>query len=262
MLKFLVVFTISVLSFSGFSAERIVILSPGAGDIVERLGAEQKVVGVTKSLEGFDKAVRVGSHIKPNVEIIRSLNPDLLIVSGGKYFTDEMRSAVGVKAIVYDPRSLDEVLEGLKTIGKELSKADVADSLAKSLKNEISGLKNPACSPRVFYEVSQMPLMAAGNDSIIGDSIKRAGGYLVPASDKKLYKTNIETVLTSKPDIYIWQTGAMNRNPVPPKDRGEYQSLKAVYVHVDEYDFSRANTQSFKNVIFLNRAFSDYCKSR
>jgi len=262
MLKFLTVLIVSVLSFSAYCADRIVILAPAAGDIIEKLGAENKVVGVTKNLKGFEKATPVGSHLKPNIEIIKSLNPDLLIITGGKYFTDEMSAAIGARAVEYDPRTLSEVTEGIRTLGKETGKADTADKLIKSLTGQMKALKKPSCSPNVFFEVTQMPLMAAGTDSIIGDMIKAAGGQLIPASAKKLFKTNAETVLASRPDIYIWQTGAMNKNPDNPASRPEYKSISPKYIHVNEYDFSRANTTSFKSVLFLNRAFSDYCKQK
>lgn len=261
MLKFLIILIVSALSYNGFCYDRVVILSPSAGDIFQKLQIEEKVVGVTKNMTGFN-AVYVGTHIKPNIEIIKSLKPDLLIVSNGKYFTDEIKLAIGVDTYVYDPKTLAEIIISIRELGKMFAKADTADSLEKSLRSEINGLKKPDCAPRVFFEVSQIPLMAAGTDGIIDDIITRAGGQLAVRETKKVFKTNIETVITSKPDIYIYQTGAMNQNPTNPKERAEYKELGPEYLNVNESDFSRANTLTFENVRSLNRAFLKFCSSK
>ncbi|MCD8553272.1 ABC transporter substrate-binding protein [Seleniivibrio sp.] len=259
MLRFLLISAIILSSFSAFAAERVVILAPAAGDIIHKLGAEDKIVGITKNLEGFPKAVEVGTHLKPNIEIIKSLKPDLLIAGNGKYFTDEIKAALNIRTYAYDPNNLAEILMAVRDLGKEFGKADIADELEKSLKTEISGLKKPACKVSVFFEVSQTPLMSAGTDSIVSDMVTRAGGYMTVNEKKKVFKTGIETVVAGKPDVYIYQIGPMNKNPMPPQDRNEYKGLKAQYVKVDESEFSRANTNTFKNVKFLNGIFNSYC---
>lgn len=259
MLRFLLILTISLSSFSAFAAERVVILAPAAGDIIQKLGAESKVVGVTKNLDGFPNAVEVGTHLKPNIEIIRSLKPDLLIAGNGKYFTDEIKAALGIRTYTFDPNNLAEILLTVRDLGKEFGKADTAAALEKSLKKEITGLKKPACRVNVFFEVSQTPLMSAGTDSIVSDMVTRAGGYMSVKEEKRVFKTGIETVVAGNPDIYVYQVGPMNKNPMPPQDRNEYKGLKSEYVKVEESEFSRANTTAFKNVKFLNNVFNNYC---
>lgn len=262
MSKYLIIFIVLALSFNGFCFDRVVILSPSAGDIFQKLELENKVVGATKNLKGFDGATAVGTHIKPNIEIIKSLKPDLIIVAKGKYFTDEIKDSLGIETYAYDPKTLAEVIIAIRDLGKMFSKADTADALEKSLRNVLSGIKKPDCTPKVFFEVSQVPLMAAGTDGIVDDIITRAGGQLVLKETKKVFKTNVETVITSKPDIYIYQQGAMNQNPTDPKERMEYRNLSAEYIKVDESDYSRANTSSFENVLILNRAFIRHCASK
>lgn len=259
MLKLLIVLVVSALSFSAYCADRVVILAPAAADILQKLNVSDKIVGVTKNVKEFPDATVVGTHLKPNVEIIKSLKPDLLIVGNGKYFTDEIKDSIGVRTITYDPTNLAEILLGIRTLGKEFGKANIAGALEKSLKTEMRGLKKPTCKVSVFYEVTQEPLMAAGTDSIVSDIITRAGGSIVSGADRKLYKTSPEAVIMAKPDIYIYQTGAMNKNPVQPQDRPEYKNLKAQYLRVNESDYSRANSQAFENVKYLNNIFNRFC---
>lgn len=262
MLRFLLILTISLLSYSALAAERVVVLAPAAGDLLHKLGVENKVVGVTKNLDGFPDAVEVGTHLKPNIEIIKSLKPDLIIAGSGKYFTDEIKLALGIRTYTYEPNNLAGILLALRDMGNEFGKTEVADTLEKSLKTEISGLKKPTCKVSVFFEVSQTPLMSAGTSSIVSDIITRAGGYMTVKESKKVFKTGIETIVVGKPDIYIYQIGPMNKNPIPPQERNEYRGLGAEYFRVDEAEFSRANTNAFKNVKFLNTIFNNHCANR
>jgi len=70
-----------IISINLFAYNRVVVLAPAVGDIFKKLEIDSKVVGVTRHVRGFKNAVKVGSHIKPNIEIISSLKPDLIIIS-------------------------------------------------------------------------------------------------------------------------------------------------------------------------------------
>ena len=111
---------------------------------------------------------------------------------------------------------------------------------------------------RSYYdEISEVPLTIAGTSNIIADIITTAGGELVTGGNRKLLRFNPEAVLTLQPDIYIWQIGPMNQQPTPPTKRGQYQRLNAEYLQVDQLQYSRANTQSFDNILQLNRYFQE-----
>mgnify|MGYP001227070942 CR=1 FL=1 len=93
-------------STSSFAAQRIVILAPAVADIIEKLDATALVVGKTRNVEAFPQAQKVGSHIRPNLELITALNPDLLVISSNKFFSAEMATKVKAKLFHYNPNSL------------------------------------------------------------------------------------------------------------------------------------------------------------
>jgi len=258
MSRLLITILFSILSFNIYAYDRVVLLAPASADIFIKLGLSEKVVGVTRSIKELPDAKRVGSHIRPNIEILRSLRPDLVVISSNRFFTEEMGRILKCDVYKYNPITLEGILEHISVLGKKFSKVNIAKSLKTSLRSEISGLLYETSSPTVFYEVTQMPFIAAGAKNIIKDIVERAGGRFVITEERKVFKLGIEKVLIAKPEFYIYQVGPMNKNPVPPNDRNEYKRLRSRFIKVDEKKFSRANTQSFKNVKELNKLFATH----
>ena len=234
-------------------ARRIVLLAPAAGDILLQLGLEDQVVGKTKSLEEFPQALKVGSHIKPNVELIKGLEPDLLIISSNRFFSEQMSETVGAETIVYNPNTLAEILEQIGHLAQLTGRETAGAKLSQRLRQQLQGLQQPAKKTRVIYEISDLPLSVAGQGNIISDIIRTAGGEPVDFGNGKIIKLNSEAIIVSRPELYIYQIGPMNQNPTAPEERGDYRLLQARALKVNQLDWSRANSQSFARVVELNQ---------
>ena len=226
--------------------------------MIEKLGAGDLVVGKTKNINLFPKARVVGSHIRPNVEIIASLKPDLIIASSERFFSKEIAKKLKADFYLYDPRTLDQILREIKNLGRILGKEREARLLVKKLKNKLSMLKPLKRRPRVVYEVMENPYMLAGKNNIVADIIERAGGRYLIKANRKLIRASVELILLLKPDIYIYQIGPMNKNPTPPEKRAGLRHLKMKVIRVKELEFARANTKSFDNVLWLNKIFLEW----
>jgi len=241
--------------YSNVFAERIVVLSPAAADIVQKLGMKDDVVGVTNRVEGFEKAVKVGSHIRPNIEIIKSLKPSIVIYSSNRFFSEKMAEFTGGDMFKYAPKTLNQIMERIYAFSVKVGRKKEGMALIDGLKKKLSELQPPSKRYRVVYEVTQLPYNIAGQKNIVTDIITFAGGEQIVDAKRKFVKTSAETVLVLNPDVYIFQKGPMNKNPKHPGKRPEFSKLKAKYLMVDELSFSRANTNSFENVIKLNKFF-------
>lgn len=242
-------------AFSAFAAERVVILAPAAADIFYRLGAGGRVVGVTKNVTEFPDAVKVGTHIRPNAEIIRSLRPDLIITgSADEYYADAVKAITGASVYKYDPLSLEEILTAAAEIGELTGRRAEAAALTAELKAKLASVKPLKSKPKVIYEISQLPYTVAGRGNVVTAVIRAAGGEMAADADGKLVKLSLEKAVALRPDVYIWQTGPMNRNPVEPWKRPEFSKMKTNWIHADETKYSRANTGSFDAVLELNSA--------
>lgn len=240
---------------ASFAAERIVVLAPAAADIILQLEAGALVVGKTRNVEEFPQATEVGSHIRPNLELITALQPDLLIISSNRFFSQEMAGAVGAAVFHYNPHSLEEILEQTGQLAERLGRQQQADRLSAALRQKLREVKPLKNAPRVLYEITEAPLTIAGTGHLLAAIVKAAGGELVSGGERKLLRFNPEGVLSLRPDVYIWQVGPMNQNPTPPAERGQYRLLKADYLQVEQLQYARANTNSFDNVLELNRYF-------
>ena len=234
-------------------ARRIVLLAPAAGDILLQLGLEDQVVGKTRSLEEFPRAQKVGSHIKPNVELIKGLEPDLLIISSNRFFSEQMAETIGSETMVYNPQTLTQILEQIDSLAQLTGRETAGTELIQRLRQQLQDLQSPAQTLKVIYEISALPLSVAGKNNIISDIIRTAGGEPLDFGTRKIIKLNNEAVIVSRPDLYIYQVGPMNQNPTAPEERGDYRMLQARYLKVDQLEWSRANSQSFARVVELNR---------
>lgn len=255
MSRLLAALLLLLFSTNSYALQRIIVLAPAAADIIEKLDASGLVVGKTRNVVEFPQAKKVGSHIRPNLEIITSLRPDLLVVSSNKFFSQAMASAVAAKIFYYSPNTLEEILQQTRQLASLIDRKEQGLKLIEAQRQKLKALQTIAPVPRVIYEITEVPLTIAGTKNILADIIETAGGKLVSGGSRKMLRFNPEAVLALQPEIYLWQVGPMNQQPTPPTERGQYLLLKADYLQVDQLQYSRANTQSFDNVLELNRYF-------
>ena len=237
-------------------ALRIVVLYAAASPILKSLGISPKeVVGVTRTDHTFPSAVKVGSHLHPNIELVKALHPDLIIAGSKRAFPPELEKRLGIKVFRYDPSTLKGILKKIKELGEVLHRKKAAARLISQLESYLRKVKKLPYTPGVVYEVMSNPLLVAGTKSIVNDIIEKAGGKNLITVPRKHIAVSPEKVLALNPDFYIYQVGPMNRHPIPPKQRPYFKDLKAVVIRVKEKDFARPGLNAFKAVVKLNRIF-------
>ncbi len=178
MLRSVLILVVLLFTFNAFAADRVIVLAPAAADILQKLGSSSQIVGKTKSVEEFPNALKVGSHIRPNLEIIMSLKPDLIIISSNRFFTEAMVNEAGVPVLEYNPTTLEGILNGIGEIGKVLNKTKQANDLIYSLQMKLDKVKSLNIKPTVVFEIMQIPYTVAGQKNIVADIVEKAGGGL------------------------------------------------------------------------------------
>ncbi len=252
---------LALLPTEAFCVERIVILYAAASPIVKALGVpEAHVVGVTRTDHEFPQAVRVGSHLRPNLELIKALKPDFIICGSKRAFPYEAARRFKARVFRYDPRSLEEILASIERLGHLLGREKEAKALAGKLSEKLRQVRPLPRRPGVVYEVMSVQLKVAGEKSIVSDIIWHAGGRNLVKVPKKHVQISPEKVLSLAPDFYIYQVGPMNRRPTPPKERPYFRALKSVVVKVDEKEFARPGLNAFDAVLELNKVFYEHMK--
>jgi len=190
---------------------RIVSMAPNITEILFALGLGDRVVGVTRFCDYPPEAARlprIGGLVDPNVEIIRSLDPDLVIAFRGNplRLVDRIRK-LGLPVFVLDiGRGFEDLPALIAKIGRVTGTEARAEALAASLLDRLgavdAALRGIAARPKVFVLLYGQGLWTSGGESYVNDLIGRAGGTNVAAALPKkwaLYKR--ERIIRDNPDV-------------------------------------------------------------
>lgn len=239
-------------------AKRIISLYGAYSEILFAIGAGDSLVARTRA-DKFPPAIldkpSVGTHLRPNLELVLGLQPDLIILAHGRKDGHEAIDQIrrrGLTVASFQPSTFAELFSVINRLGTLTGKAEAARELVDGLQGRLARLRERLTDnerrPTVFFEVRYPNLLGAGRKSIVNDVILKAGGINCLPNNKKLVRINIEALVAYDPEVYVVQRGPMNRNPGDPKDRANFQAIKAVrqgrVLFVDEYLFSRPGPRS------------------
>jgi iron complex transport system substrate-binding protein len=200
---------------------RFISLAPSLTEIVYAIGAGDGLVGRTSYCTypaEAQKVEAVGDTLKPSIERIIALRPQIVFVSTASQletFTNELE-AHHIAVYVTDSHDLEGVFHSIERIADVLGRRPQADELLKQLRGRVSSVAERVKSRppvRVFYQVSDEPLYTIGREAFITDLIKRAGGISVTADIPGAWpKYSAESALAAKPDAIILPTGGSMGN--------------------------------------------------
>ncbi len=248
-------------------AERIIALYGAYNEILAAMGLGKRLIARTKTDKLPPSIVSkpsIGTHMRPNVELVLALKPDLIIQGGGRRQAmmpvNQLRQE-GLTVALFSPTNFSQlfvVIERLGILTGERERArDLVDAMKSRLEKVKTRLVGVSHRPRVFYEVRYPNLLAAGRKSMVDDIINRAGGSNCVTAAKKFVRVNIETLIAARPEFYVVQEGAMNPEPGMPGRRPNFDLIDAVknnkILVVDEQVFSRPGPRSVEAVEKLAR---------
>jgi iron complex transport system substrate-binding protein len=195
---------------------RFISLAPSLTEIVYAIGAGEGLVGRTSYCTypaEAQKVEAVGDTLKPSIERIIALRPQIVFVSTASQleaFTSELQ-AHHIAVYVTDSHDLEGVFHSIERMADVLGKRPQADELLKQLRARVRSVAERVKSQppvRVFYQVSDEPLYTIGRDAFITDLIKRAGGVSVTADVPGAWpKYSAESALAANPEAIILPTG-------------------------------------------------------
>ncbi len=242
--------------------QRIISLYGGLTEILSALGVAGRVVARTQGDETIKGIPTVGTHLQPNVEMILALKPDLVVQGGVAKGMPALKrlEAAQVPVAMFAPHDFDGLFSTITRLGVLTGRGEAAEALTRSMEAKLDDVAKRVAGrpkPRVFFEVRDLNLLAAGQGSLINDIITRAGGENLVTSSQKLALYSLEALIQANPEVYIIQKGSMNRSPEDIYSRPYYQELQAVKAHrvlvVDESLYSRPGPRSAEAVAQLAR---------
>jgi iron complex transport system substrate-binding protein len=190
--------------------ERIVSMAPNVTEILFALGLGARIVGVTRFCDYPPEASavrKIGGLVDPNIEIIQSLDPDLVIAFRGNpiRLVDRVRK-LGLPVFVLDiGKGLEALFPLIARIGRVTRTEGRAGELASALRRRLEAvdvaLRGIASRPKVFVLLYGQGLWTCGGESYVNDLVARAGGTNVASALPKkwaLYKR--ERIIKDDPD--------------------------------------------------------------
>jgi iron complex transport system substrate-binding protein len=198
--------------------DRIVSLAPNLTEIVYAVGAGDKLVGDTTYCdfpEAAKSVAKVGDTMRPSVERIIALKPQVVLVSTASQLEAFTRQLDEHHIAVYvtNPHNLDEVFKSISNLGSLLNPS-VDDDAARVVGDlqyrtqQVAERLKGAKPVRVFYQVSGEPLYTIGQDAYLTDLVKRAGGVSVTADVPTAFpRFSDEAAVAANPDAIILPTG-------------------------------------------------------
>lgn len=240
-------------------AERIIPLYGAFAEMLLALGCGDRLAARTDadaSLPGMESLPAVGTHMRPNAELVAAMRPDLVLQMSGRgealLQTESLRQ-LGVPVLSFEINSFAQLFRVMETLGQLCGREAEARALVANWRSRLEALaaghagKKPW---RIFYEVRYPNLLAAGRGGIVSEIMTWAGGENVVGEGRKLVRLNEEALLLANPEIYLVQQGPMNPAPQPVNERPHFRELAAVregrVLVVDEALFSRPGPRSIE----------------
>jgi ABC-type Fe3+-hydroxamate transport system substrate-binding protein len=160
---------------------RIISLVPSQTELLHDLGLHEQVIGITKFCihpeEWFQIKTRVGGTKKLDIELIKSLNPDLII--GNKEENEHSQIDELAKHFpvwMSDVKSLDDAFEMISEIGRMTKKETKALLVSDGIQRAFSSFKIRIPEVKlgsVAYFIWKEPMMVAGGDTFISDMLAK-----------------------------------------------------------------------------------------
>jgi iron complex transport system substrate-binding protein len=196
--------------------KRIISIAPSNTEILFALGLEKQVVGVTKFCNypaAAKKKTQIGD-LRTSVEKVISLKADLVLAHG--FLNDDaVRSLEKHKVVVaaFDPKTLDEAMRDIKTIGLMTNREKQAGQIVSKMSSTATAIRKKAAGirsrPKVLVAVQGEPLWAAGPKTFVDEMIRISGGTNLAADAKAGYNQfSAEAAVWRKPDVIVYTTAS------------------------------------------------------
>lgn len=190
---------------------RIISLAPSLTHEIYELGAQSMLVGVTVFRpECAGSKEIVGNLTQLNYEKILALAPDLILMSKDSNTQRDvaMLKALGMRIEVFDAcEDLDCICAEFISLATLIGRQNHAQRIVDEVKGEVSGLQQYLSGRktlRIFWQISENPLISATDATFVGDFIRFAGCSNIFGDMLNRYpRVNIETVIRLNPEVII-----------------------------------------------------------
>jgi ABC-type Fe3+-hydroxamate transport system substrate-binding protein len=246
--------------------QRIVSIVPSQTELLYDLGVRDEVIGITKFCihpdEWFRNKTRVGGTKKLNIDLIKSLNPDLII--GNKEENEQKQIEELAKYFpvwMSDVHNILDAHQMINAIGHMTNRAVKAMRLSDEIARTFGifqmryAFRNERQN-QIAYCIWKEPMMVAGGDTFINDMLKRCGFNNAFQSLSRYPEISAAQLIAANPD-YIF----LSSEPFPFKEKhiSDFKAIcpEAEVVLVDGEMFSWYGSRLLKAPAYFRRLIEE-----
>jgi iron complex transport system substrate-binding protein len=195
--------------------QRIVSTAPAITETLFALGAGDRVVVVSDFCHfppEVKSRAKIGSYLRPNVETMVRLRPDLVIVERLPNTVLEQLKVTGIKVVAVGPGDVEQNLKLMQTVAQTVGLEQQGQKLTSGIRQELEAIRksNSGRVPKtVMFIVGRVPgrlegMIAVGRGSYLNELMLIAGGRNLFADSATAYpKISLEAVVRLKPEVII-----------------------------------------------------------
>lgn len=200
------------------SPQRIVTIFASNTEMVAALGLADRIVGI-EAYTRFPPEVLgkplVGGRLGFSVDAVVAEKPDLVVVTPARQAANQLvdpMERLGIPIVVLLHRSVAEVLDNIRLLGRIGGVAERGEQLAARLqsrldriKQRVAGLPEPS-TIMITGRLGNGLLLIARPGTYTGDAIARAGGRFALDSGA-IAQVSPEAILKADPDVLLFAGG-------------------------------------------------------
>src|SRR5688572_10552369 len=163
--------------------KRVMALSAAMSEMLFAVVAESMIIGRTQACNYPTAALKktVVSTFPLDLEGLLQLKPDLIFTEAGMTSMEaaEQIQNIGIPVYYQEYKKVEDIFRGLNNIGRIMQQEEKANHLTDSLIAELNAIEKAPKSARpkrVLALISTDPIYVYGQNTLMTDKIKRAGG--------------------------------------------------------------------------------------
>ncbi len=190
---------------------RLVATSPAVAEVCNKLNLD--LVGVCDTNgtlpERYQDLTKVGMAMSPDLEVIKSLNPDYILSPNSLQEDQQPKYAsIKVSALFLNLRSVDGMYASIEDLGEKFQREEEVQALVKEFDDfmkEYREKNKDKEAPKVLVLMG-LPgsYIVATENSYVGSLVELAGGVNVYAgTDQEFLMVNTEELKQKEPDVIL-----------------------------------------------------------
>jgi iron complex transport system substrate-binding protein len=223
--------------------QRIVSICPSNTELLDALQLMDRVVGVDDYSDWPPEAVRdlpkLGPDLNIDMEKLQQLQPDLVIASlsvPGMEKNVERLEQLGIPYLVLNPKSINDIYEDIRTLGRVCDVPERADALVAELQAKVlrvqQRVQNRTHTPKIYWEWWPRPLISPGELNWLTPISELAGAVnLFQDRPGDSYTASPDEVIERAPDYIFAVWCGVHADKVKPSmitTREGWDSIPAV----------------------------------